>query len=522
MRPRLLSLVAFSLTASAMTVLPPATAGDLYKWTDDKGRVQYSSVPPLLNPGKAKAVDPDSLPPLTTLPSNPSASRAEDGSTKATRSRSGESKFAATPPVDDISLQAEPTSPPVLIPPSLLPPSNPPAAAKPEQTAQSEIVEVVAQGMGIDANAALLNAYSNAVQQALGLYVDAETLVQNDQIVQDKILTYSKGFIQEATTVKQSQANGLFQVNIRAKVKRQQLLEQAKANNITVKAVEGVSLHAQVESQIKQEKDGKALLEKALLPLMGTTFHRAEIAPSTQEQPNPTINKKGTDDNFVTLDYKVKLWIEEVEYYNYIKTNLIPILNQIAIHKGELSGVYANNSDQERSRGILHLDLTGKPSYDQKKELLFSVLTWRDKGFSSGKIQWFAIPIDLAPKLDRYSSDFCEKSIELSLSSERNETIALGTELIKGRLGTELIKGRPSCFLEIGGISGYFSTSPIALTNSGGIDEIKISPSFSYFQCVRYSDGCNIKFVYSNVSVKISRADLPNVKIASVEVKPTR
>jgi hypothetical protein len=53
--------------------------------------------------------------------------------------------------------------------------------------------------MGVDANAALLNAYSNAVQQALGLYVDAETLVQNDAIVRDKILTYSKGFIQEVT-----------------------------------------------------------------------------------------------------------------------------------------------------------------------------------------------------------------------------------------------------------------------------------------------------------------------------------
>ncbi|MFO1372152.1 MAG: hypothetical protein U1F42_07070 [Candidatus Competibacteraceae bacterium] len=77
--------------------------------------------------------------------------------------------------------------------------------------------------MGTDANAALLNAYSNAVQQALGSYVDAETLVQNDQIVRDKILTYSKGFIQEATKLKESQANGLFQVNIRAKVKRQQL-----------------------------------------------------------------------------------------------------------------------------------------------------------------------------------------------------------------------------------------------------------------------------------------------------------
>ncbi len=43
MRPRLLSLVALSLTTSAMMGLPAATAGDLYKWTDEKGRVHYSS-----------------------------------------------------------------------------------------------------------------------------------------------------------------------------------------------------------------------------------------------------------------------------------------------------------------------------------------------------------------------------------------------------------------------------------------------------------------------------------------------
>lgn len=88
----------------------------------------------------------------------------------------------------------------------------------------SEFVDVIATGMGVDANAALLNAYSNAVQQALGLYIDAETLVQNDEIVRDKILTYSKGFIEEAKQISSSEANGIFQVKIRAKVKREQLL----------------------------------------------------------------------------------------------------------------------------------------------------------------------------------------------------------------------------------------------------------------------------------------------------------
>ncbi|MCK7580486.1 MAG: hypothetical protein MZV65_35815 [Chromatiales bacterium] len=55
-------------------------------------------------------------------------------------------------------------------------------------------------------------------------------------------MTYSRGFIQKADIVGRSQANGLFQVNIRAKVQRQKLLEKAKAGNITIKQVEGVSL----------------------------------------------------------------------------------------------------------------------------------------------------------------------------------------------------------------------------------------------------------------------------------------
>ena len=347
MRPRLLSLVAFSLTASAMTVLPPATAGDLYKWTDDKGRVHYSSTPPPESAKKAATLDSRKLSNINALPNDLHKDRADGGGPN-------DDSNASEPetPIQTASSDSAPASPPVLIPPSLLPPSNPPTAAKPEQPAQPDIVEVVAQGMGIDANAALLNAYSNAVQQALGLYVDAETMVQNDQIVQDKILTYSKGFIQEATTVKQSQANGLFQVNIRAKVKRQQLLEQAKANNISVKAVEGVSLHAQVETQIKQESDAKALLEKALLPLIGETLLRADLAPSTQDQPNPIINKEGSNEQFVTLDYRVQLSVDESLYYNYVKNDLIPVLNSLATRKGEFSMQYKN---EKRGDGRLNL-----------------------------------------------------------------------------------------------------------------------------------------------------------------------
>lgn len=389
-----------------------------------------------------------------------------------------------------------------------LPPSNNPPATQPETVLSPDLIEVVAQGMGIDVNAALLNAYSNAVQQALGLYVDAETLVQNDQVVQDKILTYSKGFIQEAEKLKESQTNGLFQVNIRAKVKRQQLLEQAKANNISVKAVDGVSLHAKVETQLKQEQDAKELLEKTLLPLIDATLLRAELIQSTQEQPNPTINKEGTNDQFVTLDYKVSLWIDESEYYKYVKNTLIPILNQIAVRKGELTVNF-----KQGYKGHIYQDgaLDHKEKELKEKDFLFGILTLKDKALTAGKWQWFFVQEDQVPEIyrRRYGGNstkitkiLCKKIIELDLLDEKSEIVALGNSVVAID---------DSCINS--------STSPIVQDHYLGRD-IRISPFLSTYN----GNGQGIvppKSGYFTISVKIPKEDIPHVKSAKLEVKST-
>ncbi len=389
---------------------------------------------------------------------------------------------------------------------SALLPTSSASTPQAEQPAQPDIVEVVAQGMGVDANSALLNAYSNAVQQALGLYVDAETLVQNDEIVRDKILTYSKGFIQEATTIKQSQANGLFQVNIRAKVKRQKLLEQAKANNITVKAVEGVSLHAQVISQVKQEQDAKALLEKILVPLMDATLLRAELVPPNKDQPNPKINKASTDEKFVTLDYKINLWIDEPSYFIYIKSSLIPVLNQISIRKGELTANY-KMIDGGIYYGMAYEDEVlwhKEREQDINKELLFNVLTWKNRGLSTSKWQWFALSKDTIPKKllevdGEVDNLMCEKAIEMSLVDEKNEVVALGNKVVKFS---------DSCR------HNTSSTSPFA--RSSNREVIRISPYFS----VDYSSSRVIREkLHPIISVKIHEEDIPRVKNAKLEVK---
>lgn len=414
------------------------------------------------------------------------------------------------------------------LPPSLLPTTAIPQmeaganAAAPGHdataagTGDGDLVEVVAQGMGIDQPSALNNAYSNAVQQALGLYVDAETLVQNDEIVRDQILTYSRGFIQKADIISQSQVSGLFQVNIRAMVQRQKLLEKARASNITIKQVEGVSLHAQVATQIKQEQDAKALLEKTLQPLLDATLLRAELLPSTQQQPNPTINKEGTDDRFVTLDYKVSLWIDESEYYNYVKNTLIPVLNQIAVRKGELTANYriidGGSYDGTAQENAI---LERKEKEQSQDEFSVSVLTWKDRGLTTSKWQWFFISEDQVPDIYKPNSSgksqtivptLCRKAIELSLLDEKNEIVALGDLVaISSQMGCRDHDRWPEQ-----------SNSPLALSWQYQ-NKIRISPYFTQRWMVeRYI--VPPKSGYFMVSIKIHKEDIPRVRSAKLEV----
>lgn len=49
----------------------------------------------------------------------------------------------------------------------------------------TEIVKVMGRGVGADKTEALKNAYRDAVERAVGLYVDAEQMMKNEELVKD-------------------------------------------------------------------------------------------------------------------------------------------------------------------------------------------------------------------------------------------------------------------------------------------------------------------------------------------------
>ncbi len=91
---------------------------------------------------------------------------------------------------------------------------------------EGELVPVTATGYGETLAEARKDAERNAVKEVVGELMDAETLVENDELVKDEILTYSGAYLEDIETVGKPvprNSAGLVEVTIRAKVRKTQL-----------------------------------------------------------------------------------------------------------------------------------------------------------------------------------------------------------------------------------------------------------------------------------------------------------
>ena len=112
--------------------------------------------------------------------------------------------------------------------------------------------------MGTTKEEALKDAFRAAVRQVVGEVVDGETIVKNEELVKDQVLTYSDGFIPEHKVTSEKHDNGLFRIGIQAKVQRRSVIMKLKAANITLKNLDGQSLYGSIVTQIGAEKDAAA------------------------------------------------------------------------------------------------------------------------------------------------------------------------------------------------------------------------------------------------------------------------
>ena len=183
----------------------------------------------------------------------------------------------------------------------------------------SPFIEVVADGTGLTKKTALEDAYRHAVQQVVGAYVDAETLVKNDKLVEDKVLTYSDGFVKTYDEISVRTKDGLVKIKILAKIERRSVIAKLKAANITIKKLDGKGLFAEAVTNMEAEKGATALLKKALADF--PTLVTAESAGK------PKFDKETSE---VVIDVLLKV---DTKAYTSHQKRLEEVLAKICLDK---------------------------------------------------------------------------------------------------------------------------------------------------------------------------------------------
>jgi hypothetical protein len=207
--------------------------------------------------------------------------------------------------------------------------ASPAAQSVPESkvdlSPQPDVSIVIVEGIGISSDEALRDAFRQAVRQVVGMLVDAQTQVANDKLIEDRILTYSNGYVKTYRMVGVTQSGGLYRCKISAMVIRKAVQEKLQIERIVEGKVDGNSLFAEALTKKQTQTDAKAIIS--------SSFDDFPINLLKAEQVGePTIDV--LPDGKTAATAIVKVAIDRSAYESFSK-RLIEILDKVALDKGQ-------------------------------------------------------------------------------------------------------------------------------------------------------------------------------------------
>ena len=191
---------------------------------------------------------------------------------------------------------------------------------------QSPLVAVVATGVGDTPDTARQNAFSNAIEQVVGALVDAETIVRNDQLVRDQVLTYSRGYVESFDVVASWEQDGLHYCRIRADVSADKLGQKLDTVNVALREVPGQMFAHQIIQQQLSEEAARQMFRKAT----------ADFAPDKLLElavlGKPEVERTDAGAK-LTIHYAATA---DLEAWEHIRANVKPLLDRICLGKTTL------------------------------------------------------------------------------------------------------------------------------------------------------------------------------------------
>jgi hypothetical protein len=183
--------------------------------------------------------------------------------------------------------------------------------------------KVITSGYGKNPDEALTQALRNAVEEAVGTYMTSTTRIENDELIEDKVLSLSRGFIKDFKKLSEMKVEDETKVTISAIVTEDQIIETLTASGVEVK-ISGGLMFAQF-MDMKQQMEDEANLVASLFkdPPENSPFD-LEISYSNPVEKDDKYN--------IELEVTAKI----NENYNILLQNLKRILDEIAFDYSDI------------------------------------------------------------------------------------------------------------------------------------------------------------------------------------------
>ena len=216
--------------------------------------------------------------------------------------------------------------------------------------------KVITSGYGKNPDDALTQALRNAVEEAVGTYMTSTTRIENDELIEDKILSLSRGFIKDFKKLSEMKVDGETKVTVSVIVTKTQILETLKASGIKVK-VAGKKMFQQFASFDRQMEDEYKVISSLLkdLPKEGPLDYTVEVS-------GEPIREQSRGQKKYRIDVKVTGNINQ-NYKNFYE-NFRNILVETAFDqkkikvrsddkkKNPLFGLFNNVNDNSKARKL--------------------------------------------------------------------------------------------------------------------------------------------------------------------------
>ncbi len=230
--------------------------------------------------------------------------------------------------------------------------SDPERVKQEQQKKQSSIITV---GTGGTKEEAIQDALRSAVERAVGVYIYSSTEVENFQVVKDKIISASRGYVNNYEIVKEDLKEGVFFITLNVQV------------NVS-------SIQAAVRKDIKSVTIGEALKDYSLVKQRMEKIRKAEeivnavvLRPVDEAYSVDFIGYeiKSVRKDRVSLELAVKLSLNPFywnEYYNVLNflsedcSNADAVLTATRYRESHRGDTYVPWPDYDNGAVCLHVD----------------------------------------------------------------------------------------------------------------------------------------------------------------------